>query len=86
MDGIAKDRRLPWLLSAKVAVPGRVPHYFERTQLLARALPTQRRLSVLRAPGGFGKTTVLAESCRRLVADGVPTAWISLDEQDDGRM
>ncbi|MYE11920.1 MAG: hypothetical protein F4X99_09705 [Gammaproteobacteria bacterium] len=86
MDGIAKDRRLPWLLSAKVAVPSRVPHYFERTQLLARALPTQRRLSVLRAPGGFGKTTVLAESCRRLVADGVPTAWISLDEQDDGRM
>ena len=86
MDGIAKSRRLPWLLTAKVAVPGRVPDYFERTQLLARALPTQRRLTVLRAPGGFGKTTVLAEGCRRLAADGVPTAWISLDEQDDGRM
>ena len=86
MDGIAKGRRLPWLLSAKVAVPGRVPHYFERAQLLARALPTQRRLTVLRAPGGFGKTTVLAEGCRQLAADGVPTAWISLDEQDDGRM
>ncbi len=86
MDGIAKGRRLPWLLSAKVAVPGRVPHYLERTQLLARALPTQRRLTVLRAPGGFGKTTVLAEGCRALALDGTPTAWITLDEQDDGRM
>ena len=86
MDGIAKGRRLPWLLSAKVAVPGRVPHYLERTQLLARALPTQRRLTVLRAPGGFGKTTVLAEGCRGLALDGTPTAWITLDEQDDGRM
>ena len=82
--GMAGDRGLPWLLSTKVAVPDRVPHYFERPQLLARARPTQRRLTVLRAPGGFGKTTVLAESCRRLAAEGVPTAWISLDEQDDG--
>ena len=75
---------LPWLLSARVAVPERVPDYYERPQLLARVLPTQRRLTVLRAPGGFGKTTVLAESCRRLAAEGVVTAWLSLDEQDDG--
>ena len=46
-------------------------------------MPTRRRLTVLKASGGFGKTTLLAECCRRLRADGVPTAWVSLDEQDE---
>ena len=45
-------------------------------------MPTQRPLTVLHAAGGFGKTTVLAECCRRLRAAGVATAWLSLDEQD----
>lgn len=82
--GVARDRGLPWLLSEKVTVPERVPDHFDRAWLVQQALPTQRRLTVLRAPGGFGKTTLLAECCRLLAADGVPAAWLSLDEQDDG--
>ncbi len=35
------------------------------------------------APGGFGKTTLLAEACRRAVADGVSVAWITLAVDDD---
>ena len=46
-------------------------------------MPTGRRLTVLNASGGFGKTTLLAECCRRLRQNGVPTAWVSLDEQDE---
>ena len=46
-------------------------------------MPTQRRLTVLQAPGGFGKTTVLAECCRRLREHGVATAWVSVDDQDE---
>ena len=71
-----------WLLRARVAVPDRVPGYVERATLLADVLPTLRPLTILHAPGGFGKTTLLAESCRSLVAEGVLTAWLSLDVQD----
>ncbi len=74
---------LPWLLDQKIAVPGRVAGCLDRAELLERAMPTQRRLTVLQAPGGFGKTTVLAECCRRLREHGVATAWISVDDQDD---
>ena len=46
-------------------------------------MPTRRRLTVLQASGGFGKTSLLAECCRRLRDDGVPTAWVSVGEQDE---
>ena len=77
------DRRLPWLLGQKIAVPERVVGHLERGELAKRVMPTHRRLTVLQAPGGFGKTTLLAECCRRLRDEGVRTAWISVDEQDE---
>ena len=46
-------------------------------------MPTRRRLTVLAAPGGFGKTTLLGECCRRVREDGIPVAWVSVDEQDE---
>ena len=84
-DGRSGDERpLPWLLRQKIAVPepgGRLSR--SRAGLVERAMPTCRRLTVLQAPGGFGKTTLLAECCRRLRDDGVPVAWVSVDEQDE---
>ena len=74
---------LPWLMRQKIAVPERVAGYLDRAGLVERAMPTRRRLTVLKAPGGFGKTTLLAECCRRLREDGVPVAWLFLDEQDE---
>ena len=74
---------LPWLLGQKVAIPEPVPGYVHRPALVDRATPTRRRLTVLQASGGFGKTTLLAECCRRLRREGIATAWISLDEQDE---
>ena len=83
-DGRSGDERpLPWLLRQKIAVPDRVAGYLDRAGLVERAMPTSRRLTVLQAPGGFGKTTLLAECCRRLRDDGVPVAWVSADEQDE---
>ncbi|MCY3818445.1 MAG: LuxR C-terminal-related transcriptional regulator [Gammaproteobacteria bacterium] len=67
----------------KVAIPEPVPGYVHRPELVDRATPTRRRLTVLQASGGFGKTTLLAECCRRLRREGIATAWISLDEQDE---
>ena len=71
-----------WLLRQKTAVPDRVAGYLDRAELVSRIMPTRRRVTVLKAPGGFGKTTLLAECCRRLSEEGVPTAWVSLDERD----
>ena len=81
-----QDLPLPWLLRAKVSVPPRAPRYLERPDLLERAMPTGHRLVLLRAPGGFGKTTLIAECCRRLAAQRVTTAWLSIDEQDSADM
>lgn len=72
----------PGLLSQKMTIPDQVPGYVHRAELLDRAMPTRRRLTVLKATGGFGKTTLMAECCRRTLGDGIATAWLSLDEQD----
>ncbi|MCY4503768.1 MAG: AAA family ATPase, partial [Alphaproteobacteria bacterium] len=82
-EGLGQVRPLPWLLPQKIAVPDRTAGYFDRAGLADRAMPTRRRLTVLSAPGGFGKTTLLAECCRRLRDDGVPVAWVSVDDQDE---
>ena len=81
--GALAEQIFPWLLRQKITVPDRVAGYVHRPQLVSRAMPTHRRLTVLNASGGFGKTTLLAECCRRLRKDGVATAWISLDERDE---
>ena len=73
----------PWLLRQKVTIPEAPSGYVHRAELLARAMPTRRRLTLLKASGGFGKTTLLAECCRRLRQEGVATAWVSVDERDE---
>ncbi|MXX61764.1 MAG: hypothetical protein F4112_00605 [Holophagales bacterium] len=73
----------PWLLRRKVTIPDRVAGYLRRPELEQRVRPTRRKLTVLKAAGGFGKTTLLAECCRRLRERRIATAWLSLDEDDD---
>ncbi len=79
LDG---DPRLDWLLRRKVTVPGPAPGYMDRPSLVERAMPTGNRITAIVAPGGFGKTTLLAECCRRLVESGTVTAWLSIDSDD----
>lgn len=42
-----------------------------------------RRLTLIHAPAGYGKTTLLSEWSARL---GVPVAWVSLDQGDQDRI
>ncbi|CQD20395.1 serine/threonine protein kinase [Mycobacterium lentiflavum] len=42
-----------------------------------------KRLALIHAPAGFGKTTLAMQWQRELRAEGVPTAWISLDRDDN---
>ena len=62
--------------------PGQVSDYLDRSGLIERCLPTQRQLTLLWAPGGFGKTTVLADCHRLLRERRVPTAWLRLDDDE----
>ena len=81
--GPTEDEVPSWLSKHRVTIPGRVSGYLERAELRERCTPTGRRITVLKAPGGFGKTVLLAASCRALAELGVPTAWLTLDEQDE---
>lgn len=72
----------PWLATEKVTPPDRVAGYVHREELLDRILPIRRRTTLLTAPGGFGKTVLLAESCRNLRESGVVAAWLTLDVND----
>lgn len=70
-----------WLLAAKVRCPSDADGHHGRTDLLQRMEPLQR-LTVLTAPSGFGKTSLLADVCRRWQASGRLAAWLTLDEDD----
>ncbi len=41
------------------------------------------RLVLLRAPAGFGKTTVMLQVRQRFAESGLPTAWLMLDRADN---
>ena len=72
-----------WRLRQKVSIPERMRGFVERPRLVDRCILADHRVSVLLAPAGFGKTTLLAESCRRLMDRGVHVAWLSLDALDE---
>ena len=72
------------LLSAKFHIPAK------RATLVARPRLTERlnlgrgaRLTLVSAPAGFGKTTLLADWIDTASADGRAVAWLSLDQRDN---
>ena len=75
-----------WLLRHRVTVPDPAPGLLERPALAGRAAVTARRLTLLLAPGGFGKTTLLAECCRMAARDGARIAWLSLEDDEPGAL
>jgi LuxR family transcriptional regulator, maltose regulon positive regulatory protein len=69
------------ILRAKLYVPRGGPDAVPRPRLHERLDEGARReLTLVSAPAGFGKTTLLADWSRR---SELPVAWVSLDERDD---
>lgn len=68
----------------KTVIPDAPPGALERTGLAERLDPALRRITVFVGPGGFGKTTLLADCCRRAALRGDRVIWLSVDENDDG--
>ena len=86
-DAAASSSWLSVLLKAKVIAPEPPAGYLRRGVLLARLEGVlERRLTILRAPSGFGKTTVLADIARDMRERGVLVAWISLDADDTPKL
>ncbi|HEY5001620.1 MAG TPA: hypothetical protein VII61_00610, partial [Ktedonobacteraceae bacterium] len=66
----------------------RPPHLRERLVVRPRLLQLlkdgqERRLTLLSAPAGFGKTTLVGQWLAALQKEGPALAWVSLDEGDN---
>jgi ATP/maltotriose-dependent transcriptional regulator MalT len=69
------------LLSTKLYIPPVRPHLVARPRLIERLNEgLSRPLTLLSAPPGFGKTTLLTTW---LEQQPLPAAWLSLDERDN---
>lgn len=78
-------RGQPALLLATKLVPPRLPSgLIERPRLIElTAQAENKRLIVIKAPAGFGKTSLALVWLQRLRASGAHVAWLSLDPDDD---
>ena len=69
------------ILATKLYVPAPQPRVVPRPRLTERLNEgLHRKLTLICAPAGFGKTTLLGEW---LAGCGRPAAWLSLDEGDN---
>lgn len=78
---MSREHEFRGVLATKLVPPGRRPETISRERvhrLLDRA--RERRLTIVSAPAGYGKTTALADWCERLEGG---CAWISLYDQDN---
>ncbi len=72
------------LIDSKLYVPKVQPGLVVRPRLLERLRRgADARLTLVSAPAGFGKTTLLAEWLRAAAGDDRSVAWLSLDPADD---
>jgi LuxR family maltose regulon positive regulatory protein len=71
------------LLSTKLYIPPAPPELVRRPRLLDKIQTAQdHKLTLVSAPAGFGKTTLLSEWVHENQPP-TPTAWLSLEEADD---
>jgi LuxR family maltose regulon positive regulatory protein len=70
------------LLATKLYIPPVRPEFLPRPRLIQRlnaGIHSSRKLTLLSAPAGFGKTTLLSEWVNQCQA---PVGWVSLEQSD----
>lgn len=78
------EHHLQALPPAKLHMPYRSAVQIQRQHLCdALCHAWAPRVSLIRAPAGFGKSTVMQQAYLRLCKEGVPSAWLSLDAADN---
>src|SRR5512133_4045922 len=71
------------LLTSKLFIPPLRPSMVPRprlVQLLNEGLYAKHKLTLVSAPAGFGKTTLVVDWLKQV---DLPAAWLSLDEADN---
>jgi LuxR family maltose regulon positive regulatory protein len=71
------------LLTSKLYIPPLRPNLVSRPrliQLLSEGLQSKRKLTLISAPPGFGKTTLVVSWLKKI---DCPAAWLSLEEADN---
>ena len=72
------------LLQTKLYVPRSRPGLVSRARLIERLnQAVDGRLTILSAPAGFGKTTLLTQWLAGDATGAPPAAWVSLDQSDN---
>ena len=81
----AKPAKGPTVLLATKVQPPRAPSgLVERPRLVALATQVMsRRLTVVKAPAGFGKTSLTLAWLKPLLSMGAKVGWLALDIDDD---
>src|SRR5205823_4755600 len=80
----AQVQALSQLLATKLYIPALNHSLVPRPRLLERLNQgMHRKLTLLSAPAGFGKTTLLCAWIDASAGRELPVAWISLDEGDN---
>jgi LuxR family maltose regulon positive regulatory protein len=71
------------LIATKLIVPHPGLSLVARPTVVARCMEClERPFTLLAAPAGFGKTTLLVMACERLTERGWAVAWVSLEESE----
>ncbi len=70
-----------WYIQSKL-LPPKPPVRMFAKQEMAMRLAQDVALTILDAPAGYGKTTVLLQGLEQLKAVGRQVCWLSLDEED----
>lgn len=72
-----------WLSKSKLRPPTITPAILHRQRLLDKlTLAQDRPFSLITAPAGYGKSTLLAQWFNKNVAETRSCAWLNLDESD----
>ncbi|MFE7797540.1 protein kinase [Nocardia sp. NPDC057440] len=83
-SGISSARTTPPVAATRLRPPVPTRPLVERARLIGLLRAGRgRRLAVIHGPTGFGKTTLAAQWCEDLTADGVAVAWLTVDDDDN---
>ncbi|WP_322045054.1 LuxR C-terminal-related transcriptional regulator [Paraburkholderia sp. J67] len=82
-EGLSTSMRFLDALKVKVMPPTAGAVQIPREALCERIGASSAKVVLVRAPAGFGKTSLLTQCFRMLEAHGVTCAWLTLDRSDN---